>query len=277
MAPGYGRVQAICAHVHSHLQFQYGSSTSLSTAADVNASGRSVCPDFTHLAFSFCRALNIPARYIFGYLPDLDVPPDPAPMDLAAWMEVWLDHRWRTFDPRNNSRRKRRIVTGRGRDASMWPWPPPSAVRCSKRWRSKPRRRPDARCPGDQRTTDRPSQAGPRAPTRVTYLLEQGFRYEYETPVASLRQRLVVVPKPRHGRAPHRCYRRAEPGPADYHPVRVRALHRGSSDASGAAAAVNALQRLLAQAPCFRGDTAGLVAVSGHVLRAGAGDALSPA
>ena len=100
------------------LEFRYGSSTALSTAADVNAAGRGVCRDFTHLAISFCRALNIPARYVFGYLPDLDVPPDPAPMDFAAWMEVWLGDRWWTFDPRNNIGRKGRIVIGRGRDAS---------------------------------------------------------------------------------------------------------------------------------------------------------------
>jgi transglutaminase-like putative cysteine protease len=118
VTPGYGRVQAICSYVHEHLSFQYGSSTALSTAADVNAAGRGVCRDFTHLAISFCRAVNIPARYVFGYLPDLDVPPDPAPMDFAAWMEVWLDDRWWTFDPRNNARRKGRVVIGRGRDAS---------------------------------------------------------------------------------------------------------------------------------------------------------------
>jgi transglutaminase-like putative cysteine protease len=118
LPPGYRRVQAICGYVHDHLTFQYGSTTSLSTAADVNAAGRGVCRDFTHLAISFCRALNIPARYVFGYLPDMDVPPDPAPMDFAAWMEVWLGGRWWTFDPRNNIRRKGRIVIGRGRDAS---------------------------------------------------------------------------------------------------------------------------------------------------------------
>jgi len=117
LQPGYGRVQAICDHVHDHLTFQYGSTTSLTTAADVNQAGRGVCRDFTHLAVSFCRALNIPARYVFGYLPDLDVPPDPAPMDFAAWMEVWLGDRWWTFDPRNNTPRKGRIVIGRGRDA----------------------------------------------------------------------------------------------------------------------------------------------------------------
>ena len=118
LPPGYRRVQAICDYVHGHLEFRYGSSTPLSTAADVNLAGRGVCRDFTHLAISFCRALNIPARYVFGYLPDMDVPPDPAPMDFAAWMEVWLGQRWWTFDPRNNMRRKGRVVIGRGRDAS---------------------------------------------------------------------------------------------------------------------------------------------------------------
>ena len=118
LAAGYGRVQAICDHVNHHLTFQYGSTTALSSAADVNRNRIGVCRDFTHLAVSFCRALNIPARYVFGYLPDLDVPPDPAQMDFAAWMEVWLGDRWWTFDPRNNIRRKGRIVIGRGRDAS---------------------------------------------------------------------------------------------------------------------------------------------------------------
>ena len=104
--------------MNEYLTFAYGSSTATSTAADVFESGRGVCRDFTHLAISFCRALNIPARYVFGYLPDMDVPPDPAPMDFAAWMEVWLGDRWWTFDPRNNIRRKGRILIGRGRDAS---------------------------------------------------------------------------------------------------------------------------------------------------------------
>jgi transglutaminase-like putative cysteine protease len=115
---GYQRVQAVCDHVHTHLTFRYGGSTAWSTAADVNSTRLGVCRDFTHLAISFCRALNIPARYVFGYLPDLDVPVDPVPMDFAAWMEVWLDDRWWTFDPRNNVRRKGRVLIGRGRDAS---------------------------------------------------------------------------------------------------------------------------------------------------------------
>lgn len=37
------------------------------------------------------------------------------------------------------------------------------------------------------------------AADRVTYVIEQSFRYEYEAPVESLRQRLVIVPPARHG------------------------------------------------------------------------------
>jgi transglutaminase-like putative cysteine protease len=115
--PGWGRVQAICDWVHSNIRFQYGSSNSLTTAADICQQGVGVCRDFAHLAVTFCRAMNIPARYVFGYLPDIGVPPPDDPMDFCAWMEVYLAGRWFTFDPRNNQPRVGRVLIGRGRDA----------------------------------------------------------------------------------------------------------------------------------------------------------------
>ncbi len=117
VAPGWGRVQAVVDFVHAHLVFGYGSSSPTYTAVDAFHAGKGVCRDFAHLAITLCRALNIPARYVFGYLPDIDVPVDPATMDFAAWMEVWLDGRWWTFDPRNDQHRTGRVVIGRGRDA----------------------------------------------------------------------------------------------------------------------------------------------------------------
>src|SRR5712691_4029958 len=42
---------------------------------------------------------------------------------------------------------------------------------------------------------------------RITYVLEQSFRYDYEAPVRSLRQRLVVVPPSRHGSQYRRAHR----------------------------------------------------------------------
>ncbi len=115
--PGWERVQAVVDMVHGHLAFGYGTSSPTYTAVDAFTAGKGVCRDYAHLAISFCRALNIPARYVFGYLPDIENVIDPGLMDFAAWMEVWLDGRWWTFDPRNNAHRIGRVVIGRGRDA----------------------------------------------------------------------------------------------------------------------------------------------------------------
>ena len=117
LAPGWSRVQAIVDYVHGHLEWVAGSSNPWTTAHDAYRSGQGVCRDFAHLAITFCRALNIPARYVFGYIPDIDVPPPTEPMDFAAWFEVYLDDQWHTFDARNNRRRVGRVVVGRGRDA----------------------------------------------------------------------------------------------------------------------------------------------------------------
>jgi transglutaminase-like putative cysteine protease len=114
---GRERVQAVCDWVHDNVRFDYAAGNPDATSVDVFEAGVGVCRDFAHLAISFCRALNIPARYVFGYLPDIDVPLPLDPMDFCAWMEVYLGGRWWTFDPRNNARRIGRVVIARGRDA----------------------------------------------------------------------------------------------------------------------------------------------------------------
>jgi transglutaminase-like putative cysteine protease len=114
---GWPLAQAICDWVHANLGFRYGSSDRTTTARDVYERREGVCRDFAHLFITFCRALNLPARYVFGYLPDLFVEPAPTPMDFYAWAEVYLGGGWWTFDPRNNQRRAGRVVIGRGRDA----------------------------------------------------------------------------------------------------------------------------------------------------------------
>jgi transglutaminase-like putative cysteine protease len=115
---GWARVQSICDWVHGRTTFQYGSSSPEYSAVSILDRGIGVCRDFTHLAIALCRAVNIPARYVFGYLPDIGVPDPGVKMDFCAWMEVFLDGRWFTFDPRNNQRRVGRVVIGRGRDAA---------------------------------------------------------------------------------------------------------------------------------------------------------------
>jgi transglutaminase-like putative cysteine protease len=117
LTPGWGRVQAVVDYVHESLEFAPGGSNSWTTAADAYRARQGVCRDFAHLAITFCRALNIPARYVFGYIPAIGIPPQEEPMDFAAWFEAYLDGRWHTFDARNNRPRTGRVVVGRGRDA----------------------------------------------------------------------------------------------------------------------------------------------------------------
>ncbi len=115
---GWDLVQAICDFVHNHIKFGYCYARDDRTAFDAYHERVGVCRDFTHLAVALCRCMNIPARYCTGYLGDIAVPPDPAPMDFSAWFEVFLEGRWFTFDARHNQPRIGRIVIARGRDAA---------------------------------------------------------------------------------------------------------------------------------------------------------------
>jgi transglutaminase-like putative cysteine protease len=115
---GWERVQAIADYVHNRITFGYQFARNDRTASEGNAEQTGVCRDFAHLAVTLCRCMNIPARYCTGYLGDIGVPADPAPMDFSAWFEVYLDGRWYTFDARHNHPRIGRIVIARGRDAA---------------------------------------------------------------------------------------------------------------------------------------------------------------
>ena len=118
---GWAMVQAVCDYVNFRLSFSYGFARCSRTAVEAHEERVGVCRDFAHLAIAFCRALNIPARYVNGYMGDIGVEPDPAPMDFNAWFEAYLGGRWYTFDPRHNMRRMGRVVVARGRDAADVP------------------------------------------------------------------------------------------------------------------------------------------------------------
>jgi len=113
---GWQQVQAVCDWLHAHITYGAGSLSSTS-AWDSYQQRRGVCRDFAHLGVAFCRALNYPARYVCGYLPDIGVPVVPTPMDFHAWFEVYMDEAWRTFDARHNRPRTGRVLIATGRDA----------------------------------------------------------------------------------------------------------------------------------------------------------------
>jgi transglutaminase-like putative cysteine protease len=118
--PGWNRVQAICNFVNQHITFGYQQARSTRTAFEAYQERVGVCRDYAHLAIALIRCMNIPARYINGYLGDIGVP-ILDPMDFSAWIEVYIGGRWMTFDPRNNIPRIGRIVVARGRDAADVP------------------------------------------------------------------------------------------------------------------------------------------------------------
>ena len=109
---GYPQVEAIRFWVKSNLTYEYGRSSSSTSAYDVSISRHGVCRDFTHLCLALCRALNIPARIVVGYLYDLK------PMDLHAWFEAFVGNRWYAFDATQSLPKGGRVVIAYGRDAN---------------------------------------------------------------------------------------------------------------------------------------------------------------
>jgi transglutaminase-like putative cysteine protease len=115
---GWLRVQAVCNFCHQHIRFDYMQARADRTAREIYRERAGVCRDFMHLAITFCRCLNIPARYCTGYLGDIGVPRSPAPMDFSAWFEAFVGGKWYAFDARNNLPRIGRVLMARGRDAA---------------------------------------------------------------------------------------------------------------------------------------------------------------
>ena len=112
VAPGYAQVEAIRAWIHDHLTYRYGVSDAATDALDTLGNGAGVCRDFAHVGIALCRALQIPARMVVGYLYQLD------PMDMHAWFEAFVGGRWYTFDATQDAPRGGRIVVAYGRDAA---------------------------------------------------------------------------------------------------------------------------------------------------------------
>lgn len=115
---GWAKVKAVCAWVMANVSFGYEHARNSRTAIETFNERVGVCRDLNHLAVTFLRGLNIPARYATGYLGDIGVPYNPSPMDFSACFEVYLGGRWHLWDARHNAARVGWILLGRGRDAA---------------------------------------------------------------------------------------------------------------------------------------------------------------
>jgi transglutaminase-like putative cysteine protease len=110
--PGIGRVRGIVKWIHDAIEYRPGSTNSTSTAQEVFVQRAGVCRDFAHLGITMCRALNIPARIVVGY-----VWFDEPPQDFHAAFEAWIGGRWVLFDPTGMAPVDRLVRIGTGRDA----------------------------------------------------------------------------------------------------------------------------------------------------------------
>lgn len=110
--PGYSRVAAITEWVRTNIDYRIGTTTVTTTARDVFVQRSGVCRDFAHLAVTFCRALNIPARLVCGYA-HFDEPPP----DFHAIFEAYLGGVWIMFDPTGMAPVDKLVRVATGRDA----------------------------------------------------------------------------------------------------------------------------------------------------------------
>jgi transglutaminase-like putative cysteine protease len=114
---GLERVQAICNWVHDKIEYRFGSGDATLSASEVLARRYGVCRDFAHVAIALCRAVNLPARYVTGHLPDIGFVDPGSPMDFHAYFEVYIGNRWYTYDARYNVPRIGRVKVAHGLDA----------------------------------------------------------------------------------------------------------------------------------------------------------------
>lgn len=117
LEPGWPRVSAISDWVHANIEYRFGSGSSELSAWDIFQRRYGVCRDFAHLTIALCRALNVPARYVTGHLPDIGYVDPGTPMDFHAYSEVYLGNRWFAVDARYNVPRIGRVKISHGRDA----------------------------------------------------------------------------------------------------------------------------------------------------------------
>lgn len=111
------QVQAIADWVHNNIEYRFASGRPDISAAQIIERGYGVCRDFAHCTIALCRAINIPARYVTGHLPDIGHVDPGSPMDFHAYSEVYLGGQWHVFDARYNEPRIGRIKIAQGLDA----------------------------------------------------------------------------------------------------------------------------------------------------------------
>jgi transglutaminase-like putative cysteine protease len=95
------------ARVNALIAYEYGATTTETTAAEALALGRGVCQDHSHVMLAICRAAGVASRYVSGHLLGEG--------GTHAWVEVIVavgdGARAVAFDPCNGTRAGQRHIT----------------------------------------------------------------------------------------------------------------------------------------------------------------------
>ncbi|MBK5926156.1 transglutaminase family protein [Rhodobaculum claviforme] len=115
------RAHRLCAAVAEAIAYRPGVTEAHTTAAEALRLGEGVCQDHAHALIATARVLDLPARYVSGYLGGEDADAQGAAAEAAhAWAEIWVAGLgWIGFDPANACCPDARYVRlGSGLDAA---------------------------------------------------------------------------------------------------------------------------------------------------------------
>lgn len=117
--PGLAGAALVCAvsgWVHDRLDYVVEATTPTGGAVETLEVGAGVCRDYAHLTAALLRALDVPARLVSVYAPQLD------PMDFHAVVETLVDGRWVVVDATRLAPRSGMVRMATGRDATDTAW-----------------------------------------------------------------------------------------------------------------------------------------------------------
>ncbi len=93
-------LHGMMASIHKHVVYETGTTDVMTTASEAFSQGRGVCQDHAHVLIAACRCLDVPARYVSGYL--WTGADDETYSASHAWAECWVENLgWVSFDPAN--------------------------------------------------------------------------------------------------------------------------------------------------------------------------------
>jgi transglutaminase-like putative cysteine protease len=98
--------------VFTHLRYDGWATTPTGGAVETLETGAGVCRDFANVTAAFLRALDVPARLVSVYAPELE------PRDFHAVVEACIDGRWVVVDSTRLAPRGGLVRIATGRDSA---------------------------------------------------------------------------------------------------------------------------------------------------------------